>query len=60
MASPHDYSVHDINQQLRGHNYFYNDFLMTIKYQNEEGIASAVSYFDLNVLIISKYLKDIA
>jgi len=32
MAAPKKYSVHEINQLLRGHNYFYNDFLMTVKY----------------------------
>ena len=35
MSAPTNYSVHDINQLIRGQNYLYNDFLMTIKFHNE-------------------------
>lgn len=60
MADPLKHSAHELNQVLRGHNYFYNDFLMTTKFHIEEGIASAVGYFEMNVKILAEYLKSIA
>lgn len=37
----------------------YNDFLMTHKYKNQEEIAAAIKYFELNVKFLSQFLKNI-
>ena len=59
MASPYQYTVHELNQIVRGHNYFYTDFLMTTKYQIKEGLKQAVEYFEMNVEHLVKYLSTI-
>ena len=59
MASPYQYSVHELNQVLRGHNYFYTDFLMTTKFQIKQGLKKAVEYFEMNVEHLLQYLKTI-
>ena len=59
MAEPEKYSAHEINQILRGHNYFYTDYLMTHKYPIREGIDMALQYFEMNVGHLVKYLQNI-
>ena len=59
MASPYQYTVHELNQIVRGHNYFYTDFLMTTKYQIKEGLKQAIEYFEMNVQHLMLYLKTI-
>jgi len=53
LLQPEKYTVHQLNQLVRGHNYMYNDFLMTCKFHNPEGIAAAIEYFELNVIFLS-------
>ena len=59
MAGPEKHSAHEVNQILRGHNYFYTDYLMTHKYPIKEGLELALKYFEMNVEHLVKYLKDI-
>jgi hypothetical protein len=42
-------SAWEINQTLRGHNYFYTDFLMTRAFDDEEAIKIVIEYFCLNI-----------
>jgi len=48
-----------MNQLLRGHNYFYTDFLMTIKDHDPKSLDLAIKYFDLNISFLCHYLKHI-
>ena len=53
-------TAHEINQQLRGHNYLYIDFLMTWKFASVEGVRYAIEYFLINIKLINSFLKLIA
>ena len=59
MAEPEAHSAHEINQILRGHNYFYADYLMTHKFPIKDGIDMALTYFEMNVQYLVQYLKNI-
>ena len=53
------YSVHDFNQLMRGHNYFYVDFLMTWKFQSAETIMPALDFFFLNIKLLISFLHHL-
>ena len=43
---------------IRGHNYLYTDYLMTIYYSKEESLAAVIKYFELNIKFVANYLKE--
>lgn len=49
---------HGINQLLRGHNYFYVDFLMTWKFATVEGVRCAIEYFLINIKFLTSFLRE--
>lgn len=42
-------SPHKFNQFIRGHNYFWVDFIMTIKIPDLEAMTQVMKYFKLNI-----------
>ena len=60
FKQPEGYSVHEINQLLRGHIYLYTDFLMINKYQNVSDITLAIEYYYQNIQFLVEFLSNIA
>ena len=52
-------SAWEINQTLRGHNYFYTDFLMTRTIETQEAFTAIMEYFKMNIIIAINYLNHI-
>lgn len=58
LASPNK-TAHQINQIIRGHNYFYTDFLMTKTYDSSESVSAVMEYFKVSIKFAVEYLKAI-
>ena len=59
MATPKDVSIHKWNQVIRGHNYFFVDFIMTSKMLNLDSFGLVIKYFKLNIDFLVKFLIKI-
>lgn len=60
IDNPLAYSVHQLNQFIRGHNYLYIDFLMTVKYADLTSFNLVVEFFWLNIDFLVKYIDNIS
>lgn len=57
MSDPTVLSVHELNQLIRGHNYFYVDFLMTTKLPDAASLGLVMKYFNLNIEFLCRFLS---
>ena len=52
-------TAREINQFIRGHNYFYTDFLMTKTYESNFTLKKIIDYFKYNMDYCIQYLDDV-
>ena len=52
-------SPHKFNQAVRGHNYFWVDFIMTTKLLDLEAFTQVMRYFKMNIDFLVQYLAKV-
>lgn len=59
MEKMGEWSVHELNQWIRGHNYMWCDFLMTWKYHSADSIEMTLKYFTTHINFLCQYLHHL-